>query len=150
MDYHVGVADPNCIFCRIIAGNIEASIVHEDADSMAFLDSHPVFPGHVLLCPRRHYETFYDLPADLSGPLFTTGQLLGRAVEAALEADGTFVAINNRVSQTVPHLHIHIIPRRKKDGLRGFFWPRHKYADDATRKSVADAIRCEVRKRLEY
>jgi histidine triad (HIT) family protein len=146
VDYHVGVQEPQCIFCQIIAGRIPAYIVYEDADSIAFLDTHPLFPGHVLLCPRRHYETLSDLPADLIGPLFRNAQLLGKAVEAAVEAEGTFVAINNHISQTVPHLHVHVVPRRRKDGLRGFFWPRQKYRDEDAARTVSDAIGREARK----
>lgn len=111
---------------------------------MAFLDHRPVFPGHTLLIPKRHFETLSDLPASLIQPFFSTAQLLARAVEAALSADGSFVAINNRVSQSVPHLHMHIVPRRRKDGLRGFFWPRQPYKTpeemELFRKLIADAV----------
>ena len=117
----------NCIFCGIVAGEVAAPIVFEDEKTIAFLDHRPVFPGHCLLIPREHFETLADLPGKLIGPFFTTAQLISRAVELAMEAQGTFVAINNRVSQSVPHLHAHIVPRRKKDGLRGFFWPRQPY-----------------------
>lgn len=144
MNYHVGVEQPRCVFCQIISGSIAASVVFEDADSIAFLDSHPLFLGHVLLCPRDHYATMSDLPPGLIGPLFTNAQLLCKAVETALHGDGTFVAINNRISQTVPHLHVHVVPRRHKDGLRGFFWPRQKYQDDDARRVVTEAIRREV------
>jgi histidine triad (HIT) family protein len=122
--------------------------VYEDAEALAFLDSHPLFPGHVLLCPREHYETLLDLPLELTGPMLATTQLLARAVEAALDAEGTFIAINNQVSQTVPHLHIHIVPRRRRDGLRGFFWPRQHYKDDDAKEAVRDAIEREVQKLL--
>lgn len=120
----------NCIFCKIIRRELAANIVFEDDVSLAFLDHRPLFPGHILLVPKTHYETLGDLPAQLVGPLFTNAQLLTRAVEIALEAEGSFVAMNNRVSQSVPHLHVHIVPRRKKDGLKGFFWPRNKYAGE--------------------
>ncbi len=135
---------PDCIFCKIAGGKLPAQIVYEDAGSVAFLDTHPVFPGHVLLCPREHFETLMDLPPELTGPMMTATQLLAKAVEAALVAEGTFIAINNRVSQTVPHLHIHIVPKKRRDGLRGFFWPRQQYKDDAAREAVRDAIEREV------
>lgn len=138
--------EPDCVFCRIIRGNIPAQIVFEDSQAIGFLDTHPLFPGHVLLCPRDHHETLLDVPLELTGPLMAKTQLLAKAVEAALDAEGTFIAINNRVSQTVPHLHIHIVPRRRRDGLRGFFWPRQPYRDDAAREAVRDAIEREVRK----
>jgi histidine triad (HIT) family protein len=143
------VSDAECVFCRIASGKIGAHIVYEDTDVLAFLDSHPLFPGHVLLCPREHYETLADVPSELVGPLFCWAQLLSKAVEAALDAEGTFIAINNRVSQTVPHLHIHVVPRRRRDGLRGFFWPRQNYIDDRAREAVRDAIEREVQKLLD-
>jgi histidine triad (HIT) family protein len=118
-----------CLFCRIVAGREDAAIVFEDDRSVAFLDHRPLFPGHVLLVPRLHVETLPELPGDLVRPIFETAQTLCTAVETALGATGTFVAINNRVSQSVPHLHVHVVPRRPKDGLRGFFWPRGKYRD---------------------
>src|SRR5687768_1348397 len=96
---------------------------------MAFLDHRPLFEGHCLLIPRTHCETFADLAVELVGPLFEKARLLSMAIEQGLGADGTFLAMNNRVSQSVPHFHIHIVPRRRKDGLRGFFWPRQKYPD---------------------
>ena len=121
-----------------------APVVFEDETALAFLDHRPVFPGHTLLVPKQHIETLADLPASLVQPFFADAQMLSRAVESALAADGTFVAINNKVSQSVPHLHVHIVPRRKKDGLRGFFWPRQPYktAEEAEsiRKSVADTV----------
>lgn len=137
---------PRCIFCQIIGHELPAYIVHEDEHSVAFLDSHPLFPGHVLLCPRMHYETLLDLPQRLNGTMLTTTQLLAQAVEAAVDAEGTFIAVNNYVSQTVPHLHIHIVPRRRRDGLRGFFWPRQNYKDDQAREAVRDAIEREMAK----
>jgi histidine triad (HIT) family protein len=120
-----------CAFCRIIGREEEATIVFEDSISLAFLDHRPLFPGHCLLVPKKHFETLADLPADLVGPIFQRAQLLERAIEEGLEADGTFVALNNRISQSVPHVHIHLIPRHRKDGLKGFFWPRQRYPDDA-------------------
>jgi histidine triad (HIT) family protein len=121
--------EDNCPFCQIIAGPVEAPIVYRDEVSVAFLDRRPLFPGHTLLVPRLHVETLTDLPEELVGPLFVNARRLARAVEAACGSDGSFVAMNNRVSQSVPHLHIHIVPRSKKDGLKGFFWPRQKYGE---------------------
>jgi histidine triad (HIT) family protein len=123
---------------------MNAEIVWDDEACVGFLDHRPLFPGHVLLIPRGHYETLADLPADMVPPLFKGAQSLQRAIENGLHADGTFMAINNRVSQSVPHLHLHIVPRRKKDGLKGFFWPRNPYRDDAQMKEVADAIRAAL------
>jgi len=137
------------VFCEIARGDLAANIVYEDEDCVAFLDNHPLFPGHVLLCPREHHVTLMELPVDLTGPMFVKTQLLARAVESALDAEGTFIAINNRVSQTVPHLHIHIVPRRRRDGLKGFFWPRQQYRDEAAREAVRDAIEREIQKLLE-
>ena len=131
----------NCIFCKIIAGELPAPLVFEDDSSLAFLDHRPVFPGHTLLVPKTHYETLADLPQRLIGPFFRNAQLLSKAIEQGLEAHGTFVGINNRVSQSVPHLHVHIVPRRRKDGLRGFFWPRHKYERHEQMLQVQEAIR---------
>ena len=111
---------------------------------MAFLDVRPVFAGHTLLVPRPHHETLADLPPDAVGPLFLTVRRLAVAVEAALEAEGTFVALNNKVSQSVPHLHVHVVSRRRKDGLRGFFWPRTRYADDDDMEQVAARIRAAL------
>jgi histidine triad (HIT) family protein len=137
-----------CIFCQIASGKEHAHIVYEDDESVAFLDLHPLFPGHVLLCPREHYETLTDLPMSMAGPMMAKTQLLAKAVEGAMDADGTFVAINNRVSQTVPHLHIHVVPRRRRDGLKGFFWPRTPYRDADARAAVCEAIQREVQKLL--
>ena len=112
---------------------------------MAFLDVRPVFPGHCLLVPRAHHETLADLPPALVEPVFASAQRLARAVEGGMGADGTFVAINNRVSQSVPHLHVHVVPRRRKDGLRGFFWPRQKYESEEAMRDTADAVRAALR-----
>jgi histidine triad (HIT) family protein len=122
-------AKADCLFCGIAAHKIEAKIVFEDAISVAFLDNRPLFAGHCLLIPKAHYATLTDLPADLVGPLFLNAQHLTKAVETAMNAEGSFVAMNNVVSQSVPHFHIHIVPRTKGDGLRGFFWPRQKLED---------------------
>ena len=112
---------------------------------MAFLDARPLFPGHVLLVPRAHFETLAEVPADLAARLFQNAQLLSQAVESAMHAEGSFVALNNKVSQSVPHLHIHIVPRRKKDGLKGFFWPRNPYKSESEMDDVQRAIRAAVR-----
>ena len=133
-----------CSFCQLIAGEKASQIVFEDSVSVAFLDHRPLFPGHCLLAPRHHHETLADLPEELIEPLFTTAQQLARAVEVAMGAEGTFVAINNRVSQSVPHLHVHVVPRRRKDGLKGFFWPRQKYGSDAEMEAAAQAIRAAL------
>jgi histidine triad (HIT) family protein len=133
-----------CLFCRIVAGEVAAAAVFEDELTLAFLDHRPLFPGHCLLIPKTHYETLADLPEDLIGPLFGNARLLAGAVEQGMGSDGSFVAINNRVSQSVAHLHIHIVPRRKKDGLRGFFWPRQKYESAAEMERVRDTLRAAV------
>lgn len=135
-----------CLFCRIVSGELPATIVYEDDDSVAFLDHRPLFPGHTLLIPREHVETLGELPVKLVGPYFEAAQLLSRAVESAMEAEGTFVAMNNRVSQSVPHLHVHIVPRRKKDGLKGFFWPRTKYKADEELEEVKKKITAALKK----
>jgi histidine triad (HIT) family protein len=134
----------DCLFCKIIRREVAAQIVFEDSESLAFLDHRPLFPGHVLLVPKAHHPTLTDLPDSLIAPLFTNAKKLAAAVEAALSAEGTFVAMNNRISQSVPHLHIHIVPRRKKDGLKGFFWPRHPYKDNAEMEATAQAIRASL------
>lgn len=133
-----------CLFCDIASGSVAADVVFEDEQTLAFLDHRPVFFGHTLLIPREHYETLADLPDPLVEPFFRSARLLSHAVPAAMEADGSFVAMNNIVSQSVAHLHLHVVPRQRKDGLRGFFWPRHKYESDGHRSEVADAIRSSV------
>jgi len=133
-----------CLFCQIIRGDISSYPVFEDDVSLAFLDHRPLFPGHCLLVPKPHYETLLDLPSPLIAPLFANAQLLARAVEQALEAHGSFVAINNRVSQSVPHLHIHVVPRRRKDGLKGFFWPRQPYRDEEAIRRVQQTLRAAI------
>jgi histidine triad (HIT) family protein len=129
-----------CVFCRIVAGELAAEVVLDEPPLLAFLDHRPLFPGHVLLVPREHHETLLDLPPALSAPLLDATRALSAAVQAALDADGFFVAMNNKVSQSVPHLHVHVVPRRRKDGLRGFFWPRTRYASDEERDAVAARI----------
>jgi histidine triad (HIT) family protein len=135
------VNDPNCPFCQIVAGERRAHVVLESEHAMGFLDARPLFPGHSLLIPRDHHETLGDLPAPLVAELFGDVQRLAIAMEDAMDADGTFVAMNNRVSQSVPHLHVHVVPRRRKDGLRGFFWPRQRYKDDEEMAAVASRLR---------
>jgi histidine triad (HIT) family protein len=130
-----------CIFCSIANGETTAHLVLEDDVAVAFLDHRPVFKGHCLLAPRVHYGTLADLPHEMIEPYFERAQRLAVAIQDAVEADGSFVAINNVVSQSVPHLHIHVVPRKRKDGLRGFFWPRTKYASDAEMTEYAERIR---------
>jgi histidine triad (HIT) family protein len=136
-----------CIFCSIASKTTLASIVFEDDISLAFLDTRPLFPGHLLLIPRQHIANLYELPDELTWIFFNNARLLAMAVETSLEAQGTFVAINNKVSQSIPHLHVHIVPRNKKDGLRGFFWPRKKYENDEQmeyyRKKISEEVRLD-------
>jgi len=133
-----------CLFCAIAAGTEPAHLVAETADTLAFLDTRPLFPGHTLLIPKRHVETVADLPAALVAPYFTEVQRLSVAMEDALGAAGSFVAINNRVSQSVPHLHTHVVPRNRKDGLKGFFWPRTKYGSPEEADAVAAKLRAAL------
>ena len=133
-----------CAFCDLLRSAPPETWVLESETSVAFLDRSPVFIGHCLLVPREHSETLAALPSRLVAPLFADVQLLARAVEESMGAEGTFVAINNRVSQSVPHLHVHVVPRRRGDGLRGFFWPRQKYDNDEQRAVVAESIRASV------
>jgi histidine triad (HIT) family protein len=136
--------DPNCRFCQIIAGDESAHLVFEDESSIAFLDNRPLFPGHSLLVPRDHHETLADLPIQLVGQLFANARLLSVAVPKAMRKPGSFVAVNNVVSQSVPHLHVHVVPRKPKDGLRGFFWPRTKYGSEEEMRKVAERVRRAV------
>ena len=131
----------SCVFCEVVGGRLDASVVLDEPDVVAFLDQTPVFKGHVLVVPRVHLDTLLDVPPDLLAPLFTTVQRVQRALMAALDAKGTFVAVNNVVSQSVPHLHVHVVPRTKGDGLRGFFWPRVKYDGIDEREDCASRIR---------
>lgn len=130
-----------CLFCRIVAGQVPAHVVASDDMTVVFLDARPVFPGHCLVVPREHVENLPSLPTDDVAPLFGMVQRVAAALPGALDAHGSFVGLNNTVSQSVPHLHVHVVPRRRKDGLRGFFWPRARYADDAEAAAVAERIR---------
>jgi len=135
----------DCAFCRIAAGEEDAAwVVLEEPHAVAFLDHRPLFPGHCLVIPREHYETLADLPAEEIGPFFATVQLLSRAIPAAMKKPGSFVAMNNIVSQSVPHLHVHVVPRKPKDGLRGFFWPRQKYGSDEELAETHDAVKAAI------
>ncbi|GAA4472609.1 HIT family protein [Rhodococcus olei] len=131
----------DCVFCDIVAGRVDAHIVHEDSDTVGFLDRRPLIKGHVLLVPRTHVHVLADLPADLVSPVFTVAQRLSAAMVAGLDAQGSFVAMNNVVSQSVAHLHVHVVPRTRGDGLRGFFWPRTTYTDYAEAADYAARIR---------
>jgi len=139
-----GAAEQGCRFCAIIQGETPAQVSFEDDISLAFLDRRPLFPGHLLLVPREHLATLAELPEKLTGPFFNNVRLLARAVEEGMAAEGSFVAVNNRVSQSVPHLHVHIVPRRRHDGLKGFFWPRHPYLDEVEIVRVAEMLRSAV------
>jgi histidine triad (HIT) family protein len=132
---------PPCVFCRIVAGESPAHVAFEDEMAVGFLDIRPLFPGHVLLVPRDHVVTLPDLPPEQVGPLFERARRLAAAMVDALGAQGSFVAMNNTVSQSVPHLHVHVVPRTKGDGLRGFFWPRTTYDDEAHAAETAARIR---------
>ena len=131
----------DCLFCGVVDGTVDAHVVLTTADFIAFLDHRPVFKGHTLLVPRAHHVTLPDLPAELTGAFLQTGQRLATAMRDGLDAQGSFVAINNVVSQSVPHLHLHVVPRTRGDGLRGFFWPRTKYADEDEAAEYAGRLR---------
>ncbi len=139
------MTDTSCLFCRIAAGEFPAHVVDDGPEMIVFLDHHPLFPGHCLVVPKSHYGTLNDVPSQEVATIFSCVQRVARAVESGLAADGTFVAMNNRVSQSVPHLHVHVVPRRKKDGLRGFFWPRQKYESEEAARTTRDAIRNALR-----
>jgi len=143
MSEQTGIFDPSCSFCNI-ARHDDAFRVFEDEHTIAFLDHRPLFPGHCLLIPRRHFATIQDLPDSLIAPLFGTVRMLSAAVELGMHAEGTFIAANNRVSQSVPHFHVHIVPRSKGDGLKGFFWPRCKYKSPEEIDGVLRALRAAI------
>ncbi|HEX2027840.1 MAG TPA: HIT family protein [Nitriliruptorales bacterium] len=134
-----------CVFCRVVAGDTAAHVVVDEAAAVAFLDRRPLFPGHCLVVPRAHHETLTDLPPEDVGAFFQVVRRLCAAVPVAVDALGSFAAVNNRVSQSVPHLHVHVVPRRPKDGLRGFFWPRTQYESEQHAADVAAAIRAALR-----
>lgn len=138
------MAADGCVFCSIVAGDTDADLVLDEPDFVAFLDARPVFKGHVLLVPREHVVTLPDLPAALRDGFLEVAQRLSSAVVEGLGAQGSFVAMNNVVSQSVPHLHLHVVPRTKGDGLRGFFWPRTKYADLDERGQYAARLRAAL------
>lgn len=135
---------PACAFCQIVADDDPSVLVYRAEHVVGFLDIRPVFHGHCLLVPRTHHETLDELPSSLAVPLLTATQVTMRALASAVDAQGTFVATNNVVSQSVPHLHTHVVPRRRRDGLRGFFWPRHPYADDAALQQMRDRVRSAI------
>jgi histidine triad (HIT) family protein len=135
-----GAAADSCVFCRIVAEAEPAAVVFADEVAVAFLDRRPLFSGHTLVVPRDHQVTLADLPGELVGPFFERVQRLSAAMELGLGHAGTFVAMNNRISQSVAHLHVHVVPRNPKDGLRGFFWPRTTYDDDAHMAAVAAEV----------
>ncbi len=143
MSEQTGIFDPHCAFCKI-AHHDDAFRVFEDEHTIAFLDHRPLFPGHCLLISRNHSETIQDLPDSLLAPLFANVRMLSAAVELGMHAEGTFIAANNRVSQSVPHFHMHIVPRTKGDGLKGFFWPRHKYKGPDEIDEVLRALRAAI------
>ena len=134
----------DCLFCSIIAGSKPAHVVLETPEVVAFLDVRPVFKGHTLVAPRQHIATLVELPDELTVPLFGAARSVAAAVRTAFDAQGSFVAVNNVVSQSVPHLHVHVVPRTKGDGLRGFFWPRTKYTDDAEAAEYAGKLRAAL------
>jgi histidine triad (HIT) family protein len=140
----VSPTDRDCVFCAIVAGTTAADVVLDEPEFTAFLDTRPVFKGHVLLVPDRHVVTLPDLPADLRDGFLAAAQRLATAMVEALGAQGSFVAVNNTVSQSVPHLHLHVVPRTKGDGLRGFFWPRHRYAGPDERGQYAAVLRAAL------
>lgn len=134
-------AEEPCRFCEIASREVPAHIVFEDPQVLVFLDARPVFKGHCLVVPRMHWTTLGEMPDAMLAPLFSITRRVASALELGIEADGSFIALNDRVSQSIPHVHVHVIPRRFKDGLRGFFWPRRPYASDTEKDEYARAIR---------
>jgi histidine triad (HIT) family protein len=134
-------ASPGCVFDQIAAGTVAADLVLDEPDVLAFLDHHPLFPGHTLVVPRVHLSVIADLPSDLAARLFDAARRVAAAQREALGCQGTFLGLNDIVSQSVPHVHLHVVPRTRGDGLRGFFWPRTRYADPAEATGVAARLR---------
>lgn len=142
------VRSPTCPFCAIVAGDDPDAVVYRDDQVVAFLDERPLFPGHLLVVPVDHIETFGDIGPDRIPPLMRVVQAAGRAMESGLGAGGSFIAMNNRVSQSVPHLHVHVVPRTKGDGLHGFFWPRNPYPSTEMRDRMAVRLRGALEREL--
>jgi histidine triad (HIT) family protein len=138
----LAVSEPSpCVFDEIANGTVDAHLVLDEPDVVGFLDSRPVFPGHTLVIPRRHWAAIGDVPLEHLGLLLDAGRRVAASQRLALGAEGTFFGLNDVISQSVPHVHLHVVPRRRKDGLRGFFWPRTRYADDAEARAVALSLR---------
>ncbi|MGI8906655.1 MAG: HIT family protein [Candidatus Sumerlaeaceae bacterium] len=138
------LSEQDCVFCSIVTAPSNASVVFEDRDSLCFLDTRPLFPGHCLLIPKPHIQTLMEMPEELLAPMFANARRLSVAVQTAMRSQGVFVAMNNVVSQSVPHLHVHIVPRNRGDGLKGFFWPRQHYQDAAHQEQVRSRIAAAV------
>ena len=134
-----------CTFCDIVNGDADAHLVYEDHLIISFLDRRPLFPGHCLLIPKVHYETISELPVELIQPIFENVRFMSDVVKLTFASEGTFIAVNNKVSQSVPHMHVHIVPRNRKDGLKGFFWPRNLYKDPQQMLDTANMIRETIR-----
>ncbi len=134
-----------CTFCDIVNGDIDAYVVFEDDHTTTFLDRRPLFPGHCLLIPKVHYETISELPTELIQPVFENVRFISDVIKLTFTSEGTFIAVNNKVSQSVPHMHVHIVPRNRKDGLKGFFWPRNPYKDPQHMLDTANKIREIIR-----
>jgi histidine triad (HIT) family protein len=144
----VGVSAQQCRFCAILTGEAPGDLVLDEAAVAGLLDNRPLFPGHVLVLPRQHHETLSDLPPGLIEPVFSAARRVARALEETLGAEGTFVALNNRVSQSVPHLHVHVVPRHRGDGLRGFFWPRQRYESPEAMTAMARLLRSALERQI--
>jgi histidine triad (HIT) family protein len=134
-----------CIFCKIINKELESSMLFEDSETIAFLDTKPLFPGHILLIPKKHYPVFTEIPDEIVAKLFKNSKMLAKALQLSMGSEGTFIAVNDRVSQSVPHVHVHVVPRKSKDGLKGFFWPRQKYNS----KEEIELVKSKIIKSIE-